>query len=201
MKKIYLFLCLLIVIVGTLVVAPTNIVAEADDRYATADDFLGNLSCGGTCFEFHKSLPNFTSTIYNILKIATPIIIVITGMLDLLKAVTAQKEDDIKKGQQKLLRRFLAGAVVFLVFVIVEATVHMFAENSEAENAMDCVDCFLNGANYCSTTRPASCQTGSGSTNNSSNSSQSNTSNNTSGGSSTHESSSGSELGGSGGNF
>ena len=118
-------------------------------NYATEDDFIGNLSCGGTSFQFHKSLPNFTNVIFDLLKIATPIIIIITGMLDMLKAVSAQKEDEIKKGQQKFLRRLLAGAVVFLVFVIVETVIHTFAESNEAQNAMDCVDCFLIDSDSC----------------------------------------------------
>lgn len=138
----------------------TNNNNNTNNDYATECDFIGNLSCGGTDFQFHKSLPNFTSTIFNILKIITPVIVIITGMLDLLKAVSAQKEDEIKKGQQKLLRRLLAGAIVFLVFVIVETVIHMFAEAGEAENAMDCVDCFLNGSSYC-TPNPVTCNNGS----------------------------------------
>jgi len=118
-------------------------------NYATEDDFIGNLSCGNTSFEFHKSLPNFTNVIFDLLKIVTPIIIIITGMLDMFKAVAAQKEDEIKKGQQKLLRRLLAGCVVFLVFVIVETVIHAFAESDEAQNAMDCVDCFLIDSDTC----------------------------------------------------
>lgn len=120
-----------------------------DENIADEDDFIGTVSCGGTGFEFHRSLPNFTSTIYDILKIITPVIIVITGMLDMLKAVSAQKEDDIKKSQQKFVRRLLAGAIVFLVFVIVEAAIHFVAQGDDANNAMKCVNCFLQGAENC----------------------------------------------------
>ena len=160
MKKIYLVLCLLIIGAGTLMLTPISVMADTDNSYATECDFIGNLSCGGTDFQFHKSLPDFTSTIFDILKIVTPIIIVITGMLDLLKAVSAQKEDDIKKAQQKLIRRLLAGAVAFLVFVIVETVIYMAAESTEAQNAMDCVNCFLNGSSNC-TQNPVTCNDGS----------------------------------------
>ena len=181
MKKLYLFLCLLIVGIGTLMITPMNINAaqcyycsknatynwtdngdgcvlksnittkEACDKknIATGSDFIGNLSCGGTDFKFHKSLPIFTSTMFNLLKVATPVIIIITGMLDLLKAVSAQKEDEIKKSQQKLIRRIGAGAVAFLIFVIVETVINIAAEQDDAANAMDCVNCFLNGAENC----------------------------------------------------
>ena len=102
------------------------------------DSLLGNLSCGNTSFQFPKTLPNFTNIIFDLLKIATPIIIIITGMLDMIKAVSAQKEDEIKKAQQKLLRRLLAGAVVFLIFVIVEIVIHTFAESNDAQSIAFC---------------------------------------------------------------
>lgn len=157
MKKIYILLCLLIVGVGALIVSPLEAEAEPLNRPATEEDFIGNYSCGNTCFEFHKSLPNFTSTIYDLLKVITPVIIIITGMLDMFKAVSAQKEDDIKKAQQKFVRRLIAGAVVFLVFVIVETVVNTFVEKTDAQGAMHCVNCFLGGAENCSTSVPSTC--------------------------------------------
>lgn len=113
-------------------------------------EFVGNLTCGNSnndseVVTFHKSLPTFTSRMYDFLKILTPVIIIITGMLDIVKAVTSQKEDDMKKAQKKLINRLLAGAVVFLVFVIVEIIINIAADATEAENAMNCVNCFLNG--------------------------------------------------------
>lgn len=134
-----------------------------NENIATECDFIGNLSCGNTKFQFHKSLPDFTSTVFDVLKVLTPVIIIITGMIDLLKAVAAQKEDEIKKAQQKLVRRLLAGAIVFLVFVIVETVIHMTAEGNDAENAMDCVNCFLNGSSNC-TENPVSCNNENGNT-------------------------------------
>lgn len=120
-------------------------------------DFIGNLTCGETSFEFHENLPNFTSTLYSILKFGTPVIIVITGMLDMLKAVSAQKEDEIKKSQQKFLRRLLAGAIVFLVFFIVEAVINFVVDSTESKNALDCVNCFLKGADECGTNKKICC--------------------------------------------
>lgn len=145
MKKICLLLCLLIIGIGTLTVLPLEANAAPLDRPATESDFIGNETCGGTGFEFHPSLPNFTSTLYDLLKIATPVIIIITGMMDMLKAVSAQKEDEIKKAQQKFVRRLLAGVVVFLVFVIVETVINTFVESTDATGAMQCVNCFLSG--------------------------------------------------------
>lgn len=150
MKKRYLVMSFLLLVVFMFVATP--IIGHAAD--VDKSDFIGNLSCGGTADDgkgitFHKNLPLLTSRIYDILKIGTPVIVIITGMLDILKAVTAQKEDDLKKAQKKFLQRLLAGAIVFLIFVIVEVVTELIADSNEANNAMDCVNCFLN--NDCDT--------------------------------------------------
>jgi len=79
------------------------------------------------------------------LEIATPIIIVVFGSIDLVKAVIAQKEDDIKKGWQTFIRRLLAGAIVFVAFLAVEVIIGLVAPHNENENMWNCVDCFVNG--------------------------------------------------------
>ena len=84
-----------------------------------------------------------TSTIINILKIITPIIIIIFGMIDLVKGVMAQKEDDINKGSKTFVRRLLLGAFVFLVFVFVEFIIGLVAPKSSNTNMWNCVDCFV----------------------------------------------------------
>ena len=142
MKKICLLLCLLIIGVGTLTVLPLEANAAPLNRPAQESDFIGTYSCGNTCFEFHKSLPNFTSTIYDLLKIATPVILIITGMLDMFKATAAQKEDDIKKAQQKFIKRLIAGAIVFFVISIVQLIVGFISGD---QGIMSCANCFING--------------------------------------------------------
>lgn len=72
-------------------------------------------------------LVNVISTIINLLKIAIPIMLIIWGMLDLGKAVIAQKEDEIKKGQQTFIKRLIAAAIVFFVVVIVQLVVSLVA--------------------------------------------------------------------------
>ncbi len=155
MKKMFLFISMLLVLTVSLSFTP--VVVNAEDKYGRAEesDFVGNLTCGNSnkdkeVIRFHESLPTFTSRMYDFLKIMTPVIIIITGMLDIVKAVTAQKEDDMKKAQKKLINRLIAGSVVFLVFVIVETVIN-FVATDDVDNAIDCVNCFLNGAKNCST--------------------------------------------------
>lgn len=90
--------------------------------------------------------PRIVSIAINVLQIVTPIIIIILGSLDLMKAVAAQKEDDIKKGQQIFFKRLLVGSAVFLVFALVKVGIGIVApHDDENKNMWDCVDCFVTG--------------------------------------------------------
>lgn len=149
MKKMFLFISVLLVLTVSLSFTPTMVNAETAEGIAEPSDFVGNLTCGNSAnntevIRFQENLPIFTSRMYDFLKIITPVIIIITGMIDVVKAVTSQKEDDMKKAQKKLINRLIAGAVVFLVYAIVEVVINLVAE-TDVSDAMKCVNCFLNG--------------------------------------------------------
>lgn len=91
-----------------------------------------------------EKIPNTVSIVVNVIKIVVPILLVVFGMIDLMKGVTSQKEDEIKKGQQLFIKRLISGAIVFFVFVFVQLIIS-FVAGSQNENIMTCVDCFING--------------------------------------------------------
>ena len=68
-----------------------------------------------SCSEFPNQLVNLVHDVILIIQILVPIGLIIWGMLDLGKAVIAQKDDEIKKGQQTLIKRITAAAIVFFV--------------------------------------------------------------------------------------
>lgn len=89
-----------------------------------------------------EKIPTVVNAIINAIKIAVPVLLVIFGMIDLMKGITAQKEDEIKKGQQLFIKRLIAGALVFFIFVIVQFLVSFVAGSNT--NIMDCANCFIN---------------------------------------------------------
>ena len=96
-------------------------------------NILASVTCGGI-LEVDRMLPDIVSLIVTLIKIGVPILLIVFGMLDLGKAVMAQKEDEIKKSQQ-----------TFFVVVIVQ-TVFNLVGGSGKKNIWDCVNCFVNGA-------------------------------------------------------
>lgn len=57
--------------------------------------------------------------VMKVICIIVPIVLIVLGTLDLFKAVTAGKDEEIKKKQKALITRLVAGVLVFLVPTIV----------------------------------------------------------------------------------
>lgn len=92
-----------------------------------------------------EKIPNIVSTIITVIKIVVPVLLVIMGMLDLMKGITAGKEDEMKKGQQLFIKRLISGALVFLVFTIVQLLISFVADEGDKTNIATCSKCFING--------------------------------------------------------
>ena len=87
---------------------------------------------------------NVIGFIVKAIWIGIPILLIIFGMLDLGKAVMAQKEDEIKKGQKVLISRCIAAAIVFFVVAIVQLVVGIIAPEGK-DNIINCIDTIVNG--------------------------------------------------------
>ena len=81
-----------------------------------------------------------------IFKIIIPLIIVGLGALDLGKAVTASKDDEIKKSAKSLGMRIVAGILIFLAPSVILWVFGIISDFSEAKDAIDfptCQTCLL----------------------------------------------------------
>lgn len=100
---------------------------------------------GGTSkITFDSKIPDTVHAVILIIQIFVPVLLVIFGSIDFVKAVIAQKDDEIKKGQQTFIKRLIAGIIVFFVVAVVKLIVE-FAAGTEKTTIMNCVNCFLNG--------------------------------------------------------
>ena len=109
---------------------------------------LDTYSCGGGYLEgIPARIPMIGKIIYNFVQILVPIVIILLGSIDLVKAVMAQKEDEIKKNQQVFLKRLVSAALIFFVFAIVKLVVSLVSNNSS--NVISCVDCIIRNNGSC----------------------------------------------------
>lgn len=71
--------------------------------------------------------------VVSLLKFGIPILLIIFGMMDLGKAVMAGKEDEMKKAQGTLIKRFIYAVAVFLVVTLVQLVMNLVAGASTDE--------------------------------------------------------------------
>lgn len=130
MKK-KIFYCLLFIAVFFFLVNPVF-----------AADAKGCLSV----IKIDAKIPNAIHIIILVIQIVIPVLLVVFGMIDFLRAVTAQKEDEIKKGQNTFVKRLIAAVLVFFIVAIVKLIIN-FAAGDDSADIIKCADCFLNGVN------------------------------------------------------
>lgn len=68
--------------------------------------------------------------IVTIIQWIVPVILILMGTIDLVKAVTQGKEDDIKKGQKTLITRAIAAVIVFLIPIIVNVVINFIGKGN-----------------------------------------------------------------------
>jgi preprotein translocase subunit SecG len=95
----------------------------------------------GTETGIPSNIAHVISIAITAIQVIVPILLIIWGMLDLGKAVMAQKEDEIKKGQQIFIRRLTAAVILFFVITIVSFVVNLFSGNGTG--IMNCVNSII----------------------------------------------------------
>lgn len=100
--------------------------------------------CGNRIGFFNKRIPEITSWVITILQVAIPILLVIMGGIDFVKAITGQKDDEIRKGQQILIKRIIVAVIIFFVVAITKILVSLVSSgDSESKSIISCIDCFI----------------------------------------------------------
>ena len=90
-----------------------------------------------------STLVNLVGLIYKAIQIGVPIILIIIGMFDMGKAITQQKEDEIKKAQSLLVKKAIAAGIVFLMFSLVSLLLNVVGGHDD--NTWNCISDLING--------------------------------------------------------
>lgn len=77
----------------------------------------GELKCDGI---FSGEFGRILKQILNIIKFIVPILIIGLSIVDFVKALAAQNQDEIKKSAQKMVKRLIIGIVIFVLPTILE---------------------------------------------------------------------------------
>ncbi len=71
------------------------------------------------CTEELANVIRIIGFVLNLIQWVVPIILIVLGTIDLVKAVIAGKEDEIKNNQKTLVKRIIAAIIIFLIPLIV----------------------------------------------------------------------------------
>ena len=82
----------------------------------------------------HCEIGYLITLVINIIKIATPVLLIVMGMIDFAKASTKANAEDIAKARGIFLKRAIAGGLVFFVIAIVQFAITL-AANATAEQS------------------------------------------------------------------
>lgn len=89
-----------------------------------------------------RALPTFISNIVKAIKIFVPILLVIMGMLDFVRATISNDEKQMKESQSRFIRRLLAGGIIFFVVAIVQF-VFSSIDKENKYSIISCINCFI----------------------------------------------------------
>lgn len=94
---------------------------------------------------------NLVHLVIMIIQIVVPILLIIWGMIDFVKAITSGDDSKIKNGQKTFIQRLIAAVFVFLIVVIVKLifsvvdSLGAMEGGASADDLWSCVQNFLGG--------------------------------------------------------
>ena len=74
-------------------------------------------------------------TVLSLVQWAIPIILIVIGTFDMMKAVIASKEDEIKAAQKLLIKRIIYAVIIFLIPTIVYFVLNIVSNTSGVNGA------------------------------------------------------------------
>ncbi len=104
---------------------------------------LQYVSCGSAT-GIPAFVPRLTSFAVTLIKYVVPIVLIIMSMIALTKAVMSGSADEANKVKGKIINKFIAAALVFLVISITQFIVLKAANNTEHTDIRACFNCLLN---------------------------------------------------------
>lgn len=88
-----------------------------------------DLKNGGEYCGFSEKLIAWILNIIKWIKYIVPVIVIVFGILDFIKATSSDKDDDMKKAQSNFVKRLIAAALIFLIPFIIEFILPRFGFN------------------------------------------------------------------------
>ena len=141
MKRKYKVLLLILLFVAVLFVS-NNVFAK--ECVSGTREYV---SCGSDTNKvtgIPKIIPQVTSFMVALLKIFVPIVLIISGMVEMMKSIAAGTAENVAKSKNKLIKKFVAALIAFFVVTFITTIVKLIADGNEKATFVSCMSCYLN---------------------------------------------------------
>ncbi len=97
-----------------------------------------------------KGVPKFTNLLYRLIKVIVPIILVVMGTSDFLRAVSANDEKSMDETPKKFARRIGAAVLIYFVMTMVQLIIKVIDTDNKS-SVLSCAKCFVSSEKKCET--------------------------------------------------
>jgi hypothetical protein len=106
------------------------------------------VSCG-SLDNLPVQLPTFIRNLVTTLQVLVPILLIILGIYDFIRAFTSSDEKQMKESQNRFVKRILGSIFIFFVVAIVRFAFALIPGQTEV---LGCISCFTSSSDTCSNT-------------------------------------------------
>ncbi len=130
-------------ILGSLYLIFMGIILFTSDslaKYAGALEYVGCGSAEG----IPKPIPQLTTIAYTLLTVGAPLVLMIFSIITLISAIRKGDADKVLKAKEKLFKKFIMAAFIFLIAAIVQFVITRVTSNdNDTKSVSECISCFL----------------------------------------------------------
>lgn len=134
-KKVKIVSTIYFIVVAIIVFTSDNV-----KLFATALDYI---ACGSAT-GIPKPIPQVITIAYTLLMVGAPIVLVVSSVMTLIKAVADNDLENISKARNKLFKKFAMAVLIFLTTSIVRFVIGKVASTTNDKNTVtQCLNCFV----------------------------------------------------------
>lgn len=104
----------------------------------------------GDLTRISKGVPKFTNLLYRLIKVIVPIILVVMGTSDFLRAVSANDEKSMDETPKRFARRIGAAVLIYFVMTMVQLVIKVIDTDNKS-SVLSCAKCFISSEEKCET--------------------------------------------------
>lgn len=102
----------------------------------------------GNLTRIPKGVPKFTNLLYKLVKVIVPIILVVMGTSDFLRAVSANDEKSMDETPKRFARRIGAAVLIYFVMTMVQLVIKVIDTDNKS-SVLSCAKCFISSEKKC----------------------------------------------------